>query len=538
MARLFALLPNLIHQMVAIVDQSGYRIRYLNKQGKRLLGFQSEDRPEGTDFTRFLPSRSMTQWLYEATTTAASNVVWRGSGTFLRNDATECPVEWLVTAAECKTSESPAFLVLARDLSASLELATSLEQEQLLVEAILDHSPDNIYFKDLGSRFIRVGRAMAKRMGFDNPDELIGKTDFDLFTAEHAQPAFDDEQRIIRTGTPVIGIEEKETFADGHVTWVSTSKMPLYDREGRVIGTFGISRDITEKKEAELKLAVTERELSEASRMAGMAEIASGVLHNISNALNSVNTTTILLLEQLGRSRIGNLGKAVHMLEAHREDLAAFLTSDPKGQQLPGYLVQLAPALVAENESLKKELEQMRRSIEHIKEIVGMQQSYARVSHLEEDLAAEEVFEEALRISEASLHRHGINVIRDYDPVPHVRAPRHKLLQILVNLIRNAKHSLDETGRVDKTLTVSIKQIHTGGVRFAVRDNGVGIAPENLANLFKFGFTTRKTGHGFGLHSSLNAAREMGGSLLAESDGLGAGAVFYLELPQIPGERT
>jgi PAS domain S-box-containing protein len=375
---------------------------------------------------------------------------------------------------------------------------------------------------------------MAKNMGFASPEELVGKSDFDIFTRDHAQPAYDDEQRIIRTGQPVIDIEEKETRTDGRVTWVSTSKLPLYDQEGRVIGTFGISRDITARKEAELRLAVTRKELLEASRLAGMAEIASGVLHNIGNVLNSVNTSAALLVEQVLHSRLGNLTKAAQMLEQHRGDLAAFLAEDPRGRQLPDYLLQLSSLLATEREGFQRELELLRRNIEHIKEIVAMQQSYARVSSIQEDLAAAELVEEALRISEASLNRHGIGVQRDFLPVPLVRVIRHKVLQILVNLIRNAKHAMDDSGRADKEMVIALRASSAGKVEIVVRDNGVGVPAENLARIFTFGFTTRKDGHGFGLHSSINAANELGGALRGESGGPGQGAVFTLELPAVP----
>jgi PAS domain S-box-containing protein len=394
--------------------------------------------------------------------------------------------------------------------------------------------PDNIYFKDLASRFIRVSKSKAQKAGFSDPKELVGKSDFDHFTREHAQPAYDAEQRIIRTGQPLIDLEEKETWPDGRVTWVATSKLPFYDQEGRVIGTFGISRDITARKEAELRLAVTQKELLEASRLAGMAEIASGVLHNIGNALNSVNTSAALLVEQVMRSRLGNLTKATQMLEQHSGDLAAFLGEDPRGRQLPGYLVQLSALLAAERDDFQRELELLRRNIEHIKEIVAMQQSYARVSSIQEDLAPADLVEEALRISEASLSRHGIGVQRDFLPVPLVRVTRHKVLQILVNLIRNAKHAMDDSGRADKEMVIALRVSASGQVEISVRDNGVGIPAENLAKIYTFGFTTRKEGHGFGLHSSANTANELGGALRGESAGPGQGAVFTLALPAVP----
>jgi PAS domain S-box-containing protein len=427
--------------------------------------------------------------------------------------------------------------VAATDISNAREMKASLQQEQLLLRALLDNVPDSIYFKDLASRFIRVSASQAQKKGVGHTEDIIGKTDFDFFAAEHAQKAFSDEQQIIRTGEPVVDIEERETWPDGRVTWVSTSKLPLRDPRGRTIGTFGISRDITSRKDAEQKLQIAQKELLEASRLAGMAEIASGVLHNIGNALNSVNTSISVVADQLARSRLGNFAKAAQLLDQHSGDLATFITADERGRQIPSYLLQLSTVLSQERETVQREIDQLRKSVEHMVEIVAMQQGYARNSCLVEDIAPSDLVDEAIHISSISLGRHGVSVTRDFAPTPMVRVTRHKVLQILVNLIRNAKYATDETGRTDnKIMTVSVSPAAADRVKICVTDNGVGIASENLTKIFGFGFTTRKEGHGFGLHSSANAAKELGGSLHGASEGLGHGATFTLELPVAPAE--
>jgi signal transduction histidine kinase len=159
-----------------------------------------------------------------------------------------------------------------------------------------------------------------------------------------------------------------------------------------------------------------------------------------------------------------------------------------------------------------------------------MQQSYARVAGVTETVNPADLVEDSLRMNAGSLVRHGVDVERDFAAVPAIPVEKHKVLQVLVNLIRNAKHSCDESARADKRIRV---QVSNGGdcIRIAVIDNGVGIPTENLARIFNLGFTTRKEGHGFGLHSGSIAAREMGGALLVHSDGPGTGARFTLELP-------
>ena len=149
------------------------------------------------------------------------------------------------------------------DVSERSRMENALKRERFLLKTLMDNLPDSIYFKDKESRFIAVNRAMAVLFGMEDPGDLLGKTDADLFASEHAQAALRDELEILRTGQPLVNIEEKETWPDGHETWVSTSKLPLRDPNGNIIGTFGLSRDITEKKRAEGKLAALAKELRE-----------------------------------------------------------------------------------------------------------------------------------------------------------------------------------------------------------------------------------------------------------------------------------
>jgi signal transduction histidine kinase len=187
--------------------------------------------------------------------------------------------------------------------------------------------------------------------------------------------------------------------------------------------------------------------------------------------------------------------------------------------------------LAAENRLLTKEQDQLARNIEHIKEIVAMQQNYARVSGMIEPVPVASLVDDALQINAAGFSRHGVQVIRQYSDVPPAIADKHKVLQILVNLVHNAKYALDESGRLDKKLTVALAMNGNNCLKVTFSDNGIGIPPENLTRIFSHGFSTRKGGHGFGLHSGANAAKEMGGQLSVQSEGVGKGATFTLELP-------
>ncbi len=293
-----------------------------------------------------------------------------------------------------------------------------------------------------------------------------------------------------------------------------------------------LEAEVAERKRITAQKENTYKELLAASREAGMSEVATNVLHNVGNVLNSVNISASLVSDHLAQIKAPTVLRIANLLDDHAENLHGFLTKDPKGKQLPSFLRELGEHLVKEQASIINEMEFVRKKIAHIKDIVVMQQSYARVSGLAETVKVSDLVEDALQMNADALERHDVQLIREFDPeVPEITVEKHKVLQILVNLVRNAKYACDESNRKDKQMTVRV----TNGddrVRITVSDNGVGIPPENLTRIFNHGFTTRKGGHGFGLHSGALAAKEMSGVLRAHSDGPGKGATFTLELPR------
>jgi len=299
------------------------------------------------------------------------------------------------------------------------------------------------------------------------------------------------------------------------------------------------ARDHLEKRveERTSELESTHRQLLEASRLGGMAEIATNVLHNVGNVLNSINISASQVADSLKKSKVANLAKVVVLLQEHEPDLGTFITSDLKGKRLPAYLAQLSENLLADQKMTVKELDSLRGNIEHIKEIVAMQQSYAKVSGVKEIININELVEDSLRMNEGALNRHRVEVIREFEKVSPINVEKHKILQILVNLIRNAKYACEDSERQDPQMTVRVTD-GMGRIKISIIDNGVGIPPENMIRIFNHGFTTRKDGHGFGLHSGALAAKEMGGSLTAQSDGMGRGATFTLELPYTTNEKS
>lgn len=291
-----------------------------------------------------------------------------------------------------------------------------------------------------------------------------------------------------------------------------------------------LREQVAAKERAHEELARAQEDLMLTSRRAGMAEVATGVLHNVGNVLNSVNVSTALLNERLRACRVESVGKTAALLREHERDLARFLKEDPKGKAVPNYLKDLAEILMQDKREMQSEIDSLVKNIEHIKVIVGMQQSYAKIGGVLEPMDPKDLAEDAIQINSAGFDRHQIQLIRDFHPVRKVLVDRHKVLQILVNLLNNAKHALGDKPS-DKKIVFGLSMPDPGKVRLSVADNGVGIPSENLSRIFSQGFTTRKDGHGFGLHSGANAAKELGGSLCAHSEGVGHGATFVLELP-------
>jgi signal transduction histidine kinase len=288
---------------------------------------------------------------------------------------------------------------------------------------------------------------------------------------------------------------------------------------------------LTSRARVERELAESNRRLMETSRHAGMAEVATSVLHNVGNVLNSVNVAATLIQDRLRRFRFSSFAKTVDLLAQHEPDLGTFLTTDPKGRQLPAFLKALSEHFHTEHTAVIEESVSLIQNVEHIKEIVAMQQNLAKLGGVVEPIPPVKLMEDALRIKAEALLRHRIEIVRDFADVPPVTVDRHKVLQILVNLLGNAKHAINHHAGPERRITVRIRTGSAGRICLEVQDTGEGIPAENLTRIFQYGFTTRKDGHGFGLHSGANAAREMGGSLTMHSAGRGQGATFTLELP-------
>ncbi len=300
-----------------------------------------------------------------------------------------------------------------------------------------------------------------------------------------------------------------------------------------------LSSEIGERKRAEAELEAVHQQLLDAARKAGMAEVATGVLHNVGNVLNSINVSATLVADRLRNSKLFELTRALDLMNQHTATLGSFLTEDERGKRVPGFLRLVATHMNRDHATILDELNSLTKNVDHIKTIVAMQQSYAGAAGVMELVSLAELVDDALRLNASSFDKYHIELIRDYADIPEVRMKKQKLLQILMNVMTNAKDSLLESTSEDRRLIVRIRvdeEPDPPRVLIEVLDNGVGIPRENLNRVFSHGFTTKRNGHGFGLHSSANAAKELGGTITAHSDGPGRGALFTVELPFKPVE--
>ncbi|MCE3043993.1 ATP-binding protein [Legionella sp. 16cNR16C] len=291
----------------------------------------------------------------------------------------------------------------------------------------------------------------------------------------------------------------------------------------------GIIRDIHKEKEAEEKIRELHDQFMQSARRAGMSEVATSILHNIGNILNSSNLSINILRDEFKQPYYQKLGQVIEMIRNNEKDLANYFDEDPKGRLIPQYLLKLSEIIIENNQKCEAEIANISRDLHHIKDIVSMQQCFSGVPGVQEKIFIPDIIDTALQLSINLARDTFIEIKKDLEPV-FIVSDKSKLLQILVNLIRNAKDAVLSNINKNKEIEL-IAQKHNDSIHITVKDNGTGIDPENLNKIFSFGFTTKAEGHGFGLHSSGLSTQEMGGSLTAYSEGLGKGAVFRLTLP-------
>lgn len=418
-----------------------------------------------------------------------------------------------------------------------------LREHKALLETLIANMPLALVACDAQGRVTHFNPEAAELWSIQRDESAAGTRDeytagAEIYQADGVTPVDRCERPVARTlrGEQVEDLElvvvprgstERVTLSNGR---------RLLEPSGRLIGVVVVTQDITERRRSELELERVHEQLRVSARQAGMTEVATSILHNVGNVLTGINVCATLVADGLKRSKAPDVCRVAALLQAQGAKLPEFMASE-RGKLVPDYVQALGEQLVRDNDAALGHMAALRKSLEHVGNAVAMQQNYAKITSVRETVSIVDLVEDSLRLSAAAFARRGIELHRDFEPTPPIIVDKHKVLQILVNLIRNAGYACDESQKKDKTLTIRVRGDATH-VRISVVDNGVGIAPENMSRLFTHGFTTRPSGHGFGLHSGAIAARQLGGSLRAESAGPGQGATFILDVPREPPEAA
>lgn len=514
---------------VSSTDIAG-RVLYLNSAARTIVGID-----ETADISKMKASDFHPEWAAriiarEGMPRAVRDGAWSGKTAIQNQDGREIHVSQVIIAHKNDRDTVDYFSTVMRDITDQRAAEEALRVAELKFRSIVEQLPAITYHASLGATgtWSYVSPQVFPLLGYTQEEWLASDQLWsDLIHPDDRSIPLEAEAVALRTGNHLA--EYRMFTREGELRWFRDQAVMVADQKEGTHALYGVMMDITEAKAAAANLEELNQQLVKTSRHAGMAEVATGVLHNVGNVLNSVTVSAGLVAEKLRRSKAPKVAKAAALMIQQNGNLAHFITEDPNGQKLPSYLAKLGEHLITEHTALLGEIEQLGNNIEHIKEVVAMQQNYAKVSGVFENLPLDRLVEDAIAMNYGAFERHGVAVERHFAPAPHARVDRHKVLQILINLIRNAKYALDDVDKPDKTITISIDRADDQ-VLVAVADNGIGIPAENLDRIFGHGFTTRKTGHGFGLHSGALAAKEIGGSLSVHSDGIGHGATFTLAL--------
>lgn len=401
------------------------------------------------------------------------------------------------------------------------------EHNLRMLRAAVDNSNEAMFTVNAKQRFVGVNEFACRRLGYSKK-ELLNLSVADI-CASRPYENWESQWEFLKQNKHAI-VEAEHVTKDGRVFPVEVSQVFInYDGEEYI---FAFARDITKRRRDEKERARLASELQDAARMAGMAEVATGVLHNVGNILNSVNVSACTIRRKLERSALSNLERVSDLIRENEGSIADFIRDDNRGKMIPEYIQKVTGVLLKERNLVNVEFDDLEKNVDHIKEIISVQQSMATTSGLLQELSPNELIKDVLVANKASLANHDISFVEEIDEsISQFTSDKHRILQILINLVKNAKDALVESKIQDPEIKICVQAKNEDQVVFQIIDNGVGIPSDMLEKIFRHGFTTKKSGHGFGLHSCANAATELGGKLTARSEGAGKGATFELTLP-------
>lgn len=469
----------------------------------------------------------------------------------LNINGTQLAISWNLSLIQ-NENNATAILMVGDDITEQKKYKNST----LYMEKIIDILPGVMWWKDTQGKYIGCNQAMLKICGLTAKENFIGKTDYDMpWTKEESDHYTDDDKAVMLSKKAKLNIEETQTFPDGRKTVLLTNKVPVFDELGNIMGTLGTFLDITERKEKEDEINVTNEKLKSAlaeiqavreievklrnelitsARLAGMAEVSTSVLHNVGNVLNSVNTSVYIINQSFSTSPLINLEKTIELLGQHQADIGSYLTADDKGKMIIPYLKSYIDVTKKTYENIHHEINMLSANLEHILAIISTQQTMSSFAGFNEVINLSELIQNAILISMSTVSNDMIKLVTNYQETKLINIDRVKLLQIIVNIIKNATEALFESKNTEKILQINVFAKDKDYFCIEISDNGCGIDSENINKIFTHGFTTKKKGHGFGLHNCIISAKEMGGTITVESLGSNKGSTFFITLPFNP----
>lgn len=397
-----------------------------------------------------------------------------------------------------------------------------------LLNTLINIMPDFIYIKDTNSRIIVGNKKLSDVWNLNSPEELIGKTDTDFYPPELGKKFIADDLKIISSREPLINKFEEGLDKEGNKIFVTTTKIPIINSKNEVIGIAGIGRDITDLTMAQQK--VKEREVQLANE-SGKAEVIADVLHNIGNVLNSINVSVKELQINIRDSKIIGLSKAAELLQKNSNNLADFLTNDEKGKILPDYLIRVASKITEEQKNMFSEVKQLEKRIEIITHILELQQNVTKPSQYTKIEPLADIVNTAVEILQPKLTNRGISIEYCIKEDIAIKCIRSKTIHLFVNLIKNSIEALEPRDIAYKEIKIEAS-VKDNAYLISLSDNGIGIDENNLTSIFNHGFTTKKNGFGFGLHSCSTTIQEIHGKISAESGGPGKGCTINILIPK------
>lgn len=518
------MLENAVKQSIdgiAVADPQDGILTFFNTTWAEMFGFKKEELRD-VHMSFFHTEDQMQNDIPRLKERLENVGFYTGEISFKRKNGSTFPASVTASVLKDEAGELQSFLFSVKDITDEKKA----EEELIRITQAVESSSDAIGVADpMGNHFYQ-NASFTKLFNYELEEFNDRLHPSVLYANAHIA---EDVFSTIMAGNFWSG-EIEMVNKDGHKFPVLLRANAIKDNEGKTIGLVGTHTDITERKKAEAELAAAQQELVEKAHQAGMADIATGTLHNVGNILNSVKTSAQIIGDILGSSSISGFQKANNMLRDNIDRIDDFITKNPKGKKLMQYYLKLEDGFNAEHKRTMEQITRLMDKVNAIVDVIAAQQSYAGASGLTEEYNLSEVVEDALTMQSGSTTRYGVSILKDFHDIPQVPIQKTKLVHILINLIKNAKESMIEIQQQHRKLTVSIDS-NNGAIFLKINDTGSGIAHENLEKIFSHGFTTKQDGHGFGLHSSANYMKEMGGRMWAESEGEGKGATFVLRFP-------